>query len=40
MKIAMLQMPVGFDKEENIRKAAEAVAWAGAQGADIACTVR
>ena len=36
MKIAMLQMPVGFDKEENIRKAAEAVAWAGAREADIA----
>ena len=36
MKIAMLQMPVGFDKEENIRKAASAVRWAAEQGADMA----
>lgn len=36
MKIAMLQMPVGFDKEENIRKAAEAVHWAAGQRADLA----
>jgi len=36
MKIAMLQMPVGFDKEENIRKARSAVRWAAEQGAEMA----
>lgn len=36
MKVAMLQMPVGFDKEENMRKAQAAVSWAASQGAEIA----
>lgn len=36
MKIAMLQTPVGFDKSENLRNAAAAVAWAAGAGADLA----
>ncbi|MBQ9925352.1 MAG: carbon-nitrogen hydrolase family protein, partial [Clostridia bacterium] len=36
MKTAMLQIPVGFDKQKNIIHAMAAVEWAAENGADIA----
>ncbi|MBQ5814282.1 MAG: carbon-nitrogen hydrolase family protein [Clostridia bacterium] len=36
MKVAMLQVPVGFDKQKNIIHAMAAVEWAAGNGADIA----
>lgn len=36
MKIAMLQIPVGFDRDENIQRALAAVSWGKENGADIA----
>ena len=36
MKIAMLQTPVGFDKEQNIERALEWLRQSGENGTDIA----